>query len=154
MDPRMVTEPFLMGGMLGSLASGNRIVVFVRCIISFNVKLFLGKRKGQVDKLDEKIKLRSFCLPFPARWRDAAARSPCSSERECLPFLLLLRGHPFRVAAAGGGRTRRSRGAPSEVRWPPWHGRPPTRSRESPPWSWSSSASDETWPNEELAVKL
>jgi hypothetical protein len=38
-DPLMMTDPFLMGGMFGSPASGNRIVVFVRCMISFRVML-------------------------------------------------------------------------------------------------------------------
>jgi hypothetical protein len=39
MIPEMVTDPFRIGGMFGSEASGKRIVVFVRCMMIFKLML-------------------------------------------------------------------------------------------------------------------
>ena len=54
-DPEIVTEPFLIGGMFGSAASGNKIVVFDLCMISFRVMLpwkrktvFNGDKMGAI----------------------------------------------------------------------------------------------------------
>lgn len=45
----MMTDPFLIEGMFGSPASGKRMVVFVRCMMSFRVMLFY-KSKNERDQ--------------------------------------------------------------------------------------------------------